>query len=540
VNVGAGDGAASLRDYLRIARRRKWVILLAAVLVPAAAVVFSERQERLYEASASVLLSNQNLATSLAGGTATPGQSLSNDPQRITQTQAELARTPVVALQTLRALKLTKRTPAEFLKRSSVSTNQNSDILIFNVTDHVPGLAARLANEYARQYTIYRSRLDTNALVLALRDVRGRISALQTQGQAGSALYANLVEKEQELSTFQALETSNATVVRRASGASLTQPRTLRNGALGLGLGVLLGLALAFLWETLDTRVRSADAISDALGLPLLGRLPAPPRDLRRSNNLVMVEEPTSPDAEPFRVLLTNLELVSLEPSPRTIMITSARESEGKSTTAANLAVTIARSGKRVALVDLDLRRPFIHEFFHIPPEPGVTTMAVGRATLDDALVPIPLGDRPEALSDGHPAREGSLHLLCSGTSPPNPGEFIRSPGVARLLSHLSESFDTVIVDSAPLLGVGDALVLIPRVDALIIVARLKVLRAPMLEELKRILETSLAQKLGFVLTDAQHEESYAGGHGYGYGYGARRQRAYHRAPERPLDEVST
>jgi polysaccharide biosynthesis transport protein len=538
LQIGAGDRSTSLRDYLRIARRRKWVILLAAVLVPAAAVAFSERQERLYEASASVLLSNQNLATGLAGGTSTPGQSLSNDPQRITQTQAELARTPVVARQTLQALRLTKRTPAEFLKRSSVSTSQNSDILTFKATDHVPGLAARLANEYALQYTVYRRHLDTSALARALQDVERRIASLQAQGQSSSPLYANLVEKEQELSTLEALETSNATVVRRASGASQIQPSPLRDGALGLGLGVLLGLALAFLWETLDTRVRSADAISDRLGLPLLARLPAPSRDLRRSNHLVMVEEPTSHDAEPFRVLLTNLEFVSHDSKPRTIMVTSAREGEGKSTTAANLAVTIARSGKRVALVDLDLRRPFIHEFFHIPPEPGVTTMAIGRATLDEALVPIPVGERPVPPSDDEPARAAGLHLLCSGAIPPNPGEFIRSPGIARLLSHLAESFDTVIVDAAPLLGVGDALVLIPRVDALIIVARLKVLREPMLDELKRILDTSLAQKLGFVLTDAQHEEHYRGG--YGYGYGARPPRSYPQARERPLDEVST
>ena len=108
--------------------------------------------------------------------------------------------------------------------------------------------------------------------------------------------------------------------------------------------------------------------------------------------------------------------------------------------------------------------------------------------------------------------------MLCSGRIPPNPGEFIRSRGVGRLILHLSEVFDTVVIDSAPLLGLGDSLALIPRVDAVVLVTRLELLRRPTVDELHRVLSSSGATALGIVVTAAQQDESE--GYGYGYGYG--------------------
>jgi Mrp family chromosome partitioning ATPase len=343
------------------------------------------------------------------------------------------------------------------------------------------------------------------------------MAILEAEGETKSPAYQDLQTKDQQLVTAEALQTGNASLLRPADGAGKVQSSALRNGLLGLLVGIVLGVGLAFLRDHLDTRVRNAGEVSQRLGLPLLARLPGPPRNLRRGNNLVMVEEPTSHAAEPFRVLLTNLEFVSHEVNPRTIMVTSAREGEGKSTTAANLAVTLARTGKRVALVDLDLRRPFLHEFFHIPPEPGLTTMAVGRATLEDALVPVALAPLPAALRRPDADEDGggpALHVLCAGAIPPNPGEFIRSRGVGRLIEHLSENYDNVVIDAAPLLGLGDSLVLIPRVDAVLLVARLELLRRPMLDELHRVLENTSATALGIIVTAAEREHS-----AYGYGY---------------------
>src|SRR5262249_8910325 len=159
------------------------------------------------------------------------------------------------------------------------------------------------------------------------------------------------------------------------------QPRPVRNGIIGFALGALLGIAFAFLREALDTRVRSASEVAARLGVPLLGRVPAPPRAIRTSDKLVIVEEPAGSRSEPFRVLRTNLQFVDIDRGSRVIMVTSALSGEGKSTTAANLAVALAQAGKHVVLVDLDLRRPFIDRFFSLTGQPGLTSVALGTVS---------------------------------------------------------------------------------------------------------------------------------------------------------------
>src|SRR5207245_6059317 len=149
------------------------------------------------------------------------------------------------------------------------------------------------------------------------------------------------------------------------------------NGLVWLRLGRVLGIGLAFRRDHLDTRARTSAEVSHHLGLPVLARLPRPPRTLRRRRQLAVLQSPTSTDAEPFRVLCTNFEFTNLDLGARTIMVTSAREGEGKSTTAANLALAMASTGRHVALVDLDLRRPFLHQFFQIPAAQGLTNLVL-------------------------------------------------------------------------------------------------------------------------------------------------------------------
>ncbi len=291
-------------------------------------------------------------------------------------------------------------------------------------------------------------------------------------------------------------------------------------------LGIILGLGLAFLRETLDTRVRTAEEVSERLHLPLLARLPAPPRRLAKSDRLVMLDEPTSPDAEAVRMLRTNFDFVNLERDARVVMVTSAVPSEGKSTTAANLAIALARGGRRVTLVDLDLRRPYIARFFDLNGTAGLTQVALGRVELDDAIVSIGLskGETGKRNHDsnggnGHAKLEGFLNVLTTGPIPPDAGEFVGTHAVAAIIETLREQNDFVIVDAPPLLHVGDAMALTSRVDGLLLVARLNLLRRPMLRELSRLLHTTPAQPLGFVVTGAESEIGYGYGAGYGYGY---------------------
>jgi succinoglycan biosynthesis transport protein ExoP len=510
-----------------VAGRRKWVILQAVVLVSVAAVTLSLRQEEMSRASAQVLLSNQNLANALTGVQQTGGVSLQAD--RVAQTQADLARVPLVATRTLRTLKL-KRTANDLLSHSSVAAKRNADLLEFSVTDHDPGLAISLVTRYAKEFVIYRKQLDTASLERARTEVQQRILDLEAAGDTDSALHSDLLDKEQQLATMEALQGSNAALVQPASKAVQVQPKPVRNGILGFGLGLILGLGLAFLREALDTRVRNAEEIGARLGLPLLARVPEPSRRLRKRNGLVTLANPKSPGAEAFRMLRTNLEFVRLGHDASTIVLTSAVEQEGKSTTVANLAVALARAGQRVVLVDLDLRRPFLHRFFDTGSAPGLMEVAIGQSSLDDALVPIPVGDLPDRhwfrnSGNGRASRDdeqvpslrsGSLHVLVPGPIPPNPGEFVGSDAVSDILDALQVRFDIVLTDSPPVLQVGDAMALSSRVDALIVVTRINVIRRPMLNELRRALDASPARKLGFILAGAELEDGY-GYSGYYY-----------------------
>jgi Mrp family chromosome partitioning ATPase len=232
-------------------------------------------------------------------------------------------------------------------------------------------------------------------------------------------------------------------------------------------------------------------------------------------------------------MLRTNLELVRLEHDVKSVMITSAVEQEGKSTSAANLAVALAQSGQDVALVDLDLRRSFLDRFFGLTHRHGVTEVAIGHALLDEALVSVPFRD----FSNGSPAQTrngpgnghvqitsprslhgGSLSVLVAGPLPPNPGDFVGSAALAAILQDLRERYDTVLIDTPPMLQVGDAMTLSRSIDALIVVTRMNVVRRPMLSELRRLLDSSPARKLGFLVTGADGPEAYGYGGYVGYG----------------------
>jgi capsular exopolysaccharide synthesis family protein len=502
--------ALTLGDYLRVVRRRGWIIVLATFALTAAGFAASHEQRAGYTASADVLLSRQ-IQTSLSGG--------SFDPSRVAETQASVAGVPRVAAAVLKAARVKTLTPEQFLAQSWVAAQPGTDLLRFSVTNANPALAVRLATEYAKQYMVYRHVLDTAALVQARKALETQIAQLEKSGQWSAPLYSTLVGKDQELRTAEALQSGNTSLIRPAEGATrAVAPKPIRNAVLGFGIGLVLGTILAFVLEALDSRVRSAEEISEALGLPLLARVPRPQRRRRPEGQLVMLSEPSSPQAEAFRVLRTNLELMNLDRAVRSVMVTSAVESEGKSTTVANLAVALARSGARVTLVDFDLRQPSLHHFFGIDREPGLTDVARGHIELDEALVPIALTDAPSHAdgSNGHGTRVmGFLDVLPSGQIPPDPGEVVAARVIDDILERLRERADLVLMDSPPLLQVGDALALSAKADALVVVTRLNLARRGVLNELHRVLRSSPAAKLGFVLAGAKRDDAARRGYSY-------------------------
>jgi polysaccharide biosynthesis transport protein len=513
---------STLRDYLRILRTRIWVILLVASVVPAGAVLFSLQQEKLYQASSDVLVKHRNLAATLSGF-----PEAYEDPARFVQTQVDLARVPTVAQRALDVTQLAGRGASDLLANSSVTANQGSDLLTFRVRDRDPNLAAVLATGYARAFTGYRRQLDTQAVEQARKELEKRIREVgrpQSTRSTQYETYISLVERRDQLKTMEALQTSNAEVVREAGRAVQVRPKPVQAGVLGAGLGLMLGLALAFLWHALDTRLRSADDVGHALGLTLLGRLPTPPRRFRRRRGIATLADPHGAFAEAFRLLRTNLEFVNLEHGARSIMFTSAIPGEGKSTTVANVATAFARAGRRVVLVDLDLRRPALDEFFGLDGRPGLTDVVLGEASLDDALTSVVVTEQEHrgSAENGAGSFGPALEVLCAGSLPPNPGEFVAHRVVGELLLELRKRADLVVVDAPPLLHVGDAVVLSAVVDGMVVVTRLDHARRHTMREMRRVLDASPAGKLGFVLTGVSPDDEY--GYGAYYSYGDRKR----------------
>jgi Mrp family chromosome partitioning ATPase/capsular polysaccharide biosynthesis protein len=579
------SGHSSLVHYLRVLRRGMLVVFATLLVFTAGAVFLSLRQERLYRASAEVFLNSQDLVAALSNVAVSYF-----DPVRDSQTQANLAATPAVAQRAIEAAGVKNHTPDELLGNTSITPTSNADVLTFSVTDPNPATASLLATAYAKAYTSYRQQLDTRSLERARIEIQQRLDQIEAEGGRNSPLYSNLSEKEQQLRTTEVLQGSKTLLVRSAGRAGQIQPQPVRNGILSGILGLFFGIGLAFLLDALNTRVRTATEVQERLDLPLLARVGETSKRLRRANRIVMLSDPQGPGAESYRILATNLEFVNLDRGAKSIMITSALRAEGKSTTAANLSVALARAGHRVTLVDLDLRLPTIHKFFDLDQGVGLAHVVLGRASLDEALVKIPIldedatgfssngsdlahvppEDRRRVLKDEfqtttgpangrterrshsrswlnasrarlengkdaaawllgrddeeeEPTRGGSLlQVLPTGPLPPNPAQFVDSHALGKILSDLQEQSDIVIVDSPPLLALSDTVKLTRKVDAVVVVARLSLIRRATLEELRRVLEGAPTAKLGTVVTGATAQDGYGYGYGYAYSYGRR------------------
>jgi capsular exopolysaccharide synthesis family protein len=511
----------TLSDYLAIIRRHRWVIVLTTVILPLVAYTLSAQQPNVYSASSEVLLNRQDIGSALTG---VPNVNAYSDPDRYARTQAALARTPDVARRTLERAGV-QDTPANFLSHSAVTPQENADLLRFNVSGSNPETVARLVNAYSEAFTRYKLEMDTQSLQTARKELQGRLGELRKQGAVNTEVYRDLLKKEQDLRTIELLQ-ARPTVVRQAAAAGQIAPTPKRSAILGAILGLALGVGLAFAWNALDKRIRSAEEVETVLGIPLLARLPKPSRG---SKGLAMLSDPNDVEAESVRRLRTSLELANLEAQAKVIMVTSPAAVQGKSTTIANLGVALARSGRTVALVDLDLRQPMIATFFGIESLPGVTDVALGRVALQDALhrVRIPGPTRGTGIA----ATSGRLRVLASGSPPPSPGEFVGTQALAQILERLRSEHDLVLVDAPPMLAVGDAMTISTRVDGMFAVVRLGHTDRAMLRDFSRGLHASPAHKLGFVLTGVEARDMY-GGANYGY--------VRDRPPTSESDERST
>jgi Mrp family chromosome partitioning ATPase len=282
--------------------------------------------------------------------------------------------------------------------------------------------------------------------------------------------------------------------------------------------------------EALDRRVRSEEDVEKELGLPLLARIPTPPR--RHRGGIAMIEARSGVYAEAIRRLATNIVFSDPDHPARVLMFTSALQEEGKSTTLANLAVALAAVGNRVVLVDLDLRRPSLASLFGVRRLTGLTDVAVGRKPLDSALcrVELPeveqngvtrspdldytrspgLGQSGETPDTYQPSLPGALYVLPTGPLPLSPGEFVASDALAtRVLAPLRHQADYVLVDSPPVCVVGDAIRLSAQMDAVVAVTRVGLANRSALHDLRRQLADAPVPTLGVVVANINPPAAY-------------------------------
>jgi tyrosine-protein kinase len=526
-----GDSAwDTLTAYGQVVRRRIWVVLGVAIVIPLIAVFVSKVEDPVFEASANVLVSRENVAATLAG---VPDTLVNSDPVRFMQTQAGLARTTEVAQEALGVTNPSNITARELLGASSVRAEPDSDLLVFSTQAPLESDAIALANAYARSYTQYRNALDNASLRRALASVTQRINALNRAGEGDSALSSTLLDKRQQLQTIEALRTNSSTLVQPAVEAAKISPQTAKRAQLALVFGLFAGLGLAFLLEASDKRLRSPDDIPARLQLPILGRIP--PQSKREQ--LAAMTRPSGPLAEAYRMLRLNIEFATADRNVRVLMVTSAMEGEGKTTTAANLALTLARAGRNVVLVDADFLRPSLAEVFSVSATPGLVQVARREAQLARALTKVimpnpvveeargaleraPLTlmspvERRRAVTDrteDMPEPSGQLRLLTTEEAPLDSTEAMVGSELPRILSELETDADLVIVDAPPL-GTSVTLWLGSLVDAVLVVANAELLRESMLDELVHSLDELPGEKLGLVLTAV---DWYAR-RGYGY-----------------------
>jgi polysaccharide biosynthesis transport protein len=344
-----------------------------------------------------------------------------------------------------------------------------------------------------------------NQQILNVQQQLGNVSSLRMSAMTGLAdAQASLTSTANNIQP--SLDT--AVVVDAAPLPSLPLPRRLVEYTLvALLASLAVGGGIAFLIEYMDYTIKRPELVEPAYGAPAQGVIGISRRGGRGRSpaELITLSDPHSPVSESFRALRTGVSVAGLALPLRSLMITSARPGEGKTFVAANLAVSLAQNGTRVILVDADLRKPSLHYLFDLPLDPGFTDLVLkSDIAIDDVLQVTPVEN---------------LRVLTCGIIPPNPAELLGSERAAAVMEQLSQHADIVIFDTAPAATVTDAVVIAPRVDAVLHVIQAGGTRIDLVRGCKAILERGGARILGPVLNQVRLSELQSYSFYYSYSY---------------------
>lgn len=448
-----------LKDYLRVLRRGWLLIAITTVLTVAVAAAFTFTATPQYQSTARLFISTPTVGDSqlLSGG---------QFSQQRVASYATLIQGDEVARRVVDRLDLPE-SPAALSQKISTRVEANTVVLSISLDDPSAERAQLLTQEVADVFSEYVEEIET------------------PPGQADSPVRASIVD-------------------RPTLPAGPISPQPARNLALGLVLGLLLGAGLAVLRDVLDNRIRSAEDIVAVSGddVPVLGTIFYDKRAVQQPFIRGLAHH--DPRVEGFRVLRTNVSFLDPGRDSHVYTITSSMPSEGKTSTAVNLAYMHAVGGQRVLLIEGDLRRPRAAQYLNLEGTVGVTTVLLGQVSATDAI-----------------QRIGSkLDFLGSGRIPPNPAELLGSGNMSRLISEARSIYDIVLIDAPPLLPVADAAALSTMTDGAILVVRHGATTSDQYQNAIGRLTSVGARLSGVVVAMAPSAKRGKYGYGYGYGYG--------------------
>lgn len=519
--------SVTLRDYLSVVWLRKWLVVVVVTACTVTAVGLSYVISPRYTATTLLMYEPPtNIANPLSTSSSTDVNELTLQTQSVVNT----INSPTV---TRRAQAIlgddasgSYEVQAAILPPDSSSGASVSDVVAVSAEGNDATLAAEAANAYAQAVIDTRLASQQERYRAAQEAVESQMRQYQTAESKLSTDYLLLAQRLRDLQVAEATATGDFTVISPATPPTApSSPKPLQNGVVAFALSLFVGVGMAFIVSQFDTRVRTHREVGRILNLPVLARVPRIAEQALHDGELVTISAPAGPVAESLRMLRSNLNWAALDADWKSLLVTSGTKGEGKTLTLCNLAVVMALSGKKVIVVDADLRAPRVHRAFSMSDNSkGLTTVLKERLSWSQVMRPYDL-DRRETPLVRVPAIEerqagasekGALYVLSSGPTPPNPGELVASSEFAGVIRAIAESgVDYVLVDAPPALTTGDAAALAQLVDGLLFVVNLRQLRRPVLEDCREVLDSMPCRKLGAVIVGERMSRS-----GY-YGYGA-------------------